>query len=655
MRSRLALALWMALAACGQETPAPAREGAGAAPPAAVPDVPLEETRSPNAQLQSDRLLREAETQVLHPGDGGGRASLVPDPGGHDRVPVGTTGRFTFVYEAGEHGIQENGAVFFVVNPFWGWSPAQIDQPEEPGFVRVESLAKGVTLRAVSLDERTLGVRILGRRLEAGEQIRVIYGAGRMGAFSDRFAEKESRFLFYSDADGDGVRALLAELPEVTVRPGPPARLVVQLASTARPGERARATVAVLDQAGDMGPPFDGAVALRSEPPGLGHPAEVALGSAGGARATFEVEPTQEGVYRLRAEAAGGLAAESNPLWVRREGPRILWGDLHGHSNLSDGTGTPEDYYAYAREVADLDVVSLTDHDHWGAPFLDKRPALWQRIREATQRAHHPGRFVTLLGYEWTSWLHGHRHVLYFEDAGEILSSFGPATDTPAELWTALRGRPALTFAHHSAGGPVATNWAFAPDPELEPLTEIVSVHGSSEALDAPHLIHEPVPGNFVRDVLAERGYRLGFVGSGDSHDGHPGLPHLVTPSGGLAGIFAEVATREAVLEALRARRTYATNGPRIALVATLDGQPNGSVVAPAASRELRVQVAAPGPLRSVELVRGREVVWSAEAEGRRDLELRETLRDLAAGEFVYVRVIQEDGGAAWSSPFFVE
>jgi hypothetical protein len=78
-------------------------------------------------------------------------------------------------------------------------------------------------------------------------------------------------------------------------------------------------------------------------------------------------------------------------------------------------------------------------------------------------------------------------------------------------------------------------------------------------------------------------------------------------------------------------------------------------VVAPAASRELRVQVAAPGPLRSVELVRGREVVWSAEAEGRRDLELRETLRDLAAGEFVYVRVIQEDGGAAWSSPFFVE
>lgn len=29
-------------------------------------------------------------------------------------------------------------------------------------------------------------------------------------------------------------------------------------------------------------------------------------------------------------------------------------------------------------------------------------------------------------------------------------------------------------------------------------------------------------------------------------------------------------------------------------------------------------------------------------------------LRDLAKGEYVYVRVVQEDGGAAWSTPFFV-
>ena len=35
-------------------------------------------------------------------------------------------------------------------------------------------------------------------------------------------------------------------------------------------------------------------------------------------------------------------------------------------------------------------------------------------------------------------------------------------------------------------------------------------------------MIHEPVAGHFARDALA-RGYRLGFIGSGDRHDGHPG------------------------------------------------------------------------------------------------------------------------------------
>ncbi len=78
-------------------------------------------------------------------------------------------------------------------------------------------------------------------------------------------------------------------------------------------------------------------------------------------------------------------------------------------------------------------------------------------------------------------------------------------------------------------------------------MTEIVSVHGNSESLDAPRVVHEPVAGNFVRDVL-QRGYQLGFVGSGDSHDGHPGLTSLGNSgSGGLAAILSDDLTREGV------------------------------------------------------------------------------------------------------------
>jgi hypothetical protein len=299
-------------------------------------------------------------------------------------------------------------------------------------------------------------------------------------------------------------------------------------------------------------------------------------------------------------------------------------------------------------------VAVLSDHDHWGIPFLDGAPELWEEIQEQTHRFNEPGRFVTLEGYEWTSWIYGHRHVLHFGTGLTIRSSIDPDFDTPAELWDSLRGEPALTIAHHSAGGPIAVDWSFAPDPVLEPITEIVSVHGSSESLDSPGAIYSPVPGNFVRDVLA-RGYRLGFVGSGDSHDGHPGLVHLASGgSGGIAAILSEETTRESILAALRARRAYATNGARIILDVELDGRPMGSVVPLSDSGRLVVRVIAPDPLDRIDLVADGRVVDSVAGEDKRTIAFESEIRSSAPGT-LYVRVVQVNGGAAWSSPFFLE
>jgi hypothetical protein len=256
--------------------------------------------------------------------------------------------------------------------------------------------------------------------------------------------------------------------------------------------------------------------------------------------------------------------------------------------------------------------------------------------------------------------LYGHRHVLYFSDEGEVLSSVDPQFESPDLLWAALQGKSALTFAHHSAGGPVSTDWSFAPDPILEPVTEIVSVHGSSEAMDSPDRIYNPLPGNFVRDVI-DHGYRLGFIGSGDSHDGHPGLTHIAAPddTGGLAAIFCEALTRPAVLSALRKRATYATNGPRIWLRMQIADVFMGGVLQSdmiqTGSQELNYDVVGTGPVRSIELVRTGAVVGKIEGEGRQSLTGRVELPRLKPGEYLYLRVVQEDGGAAWSSPVFAE
>jgi hypothetical protein len=633
---------------CGSQEVSPAAPAEAAGP---VSERSLEGL-SPSAHPEIVEMLREDRAAERHASDGGGRAWIDTSEGsGFRAAPSGGMGRYPILYEAGPLGVAEGGWVVLQVPPYWDWSDPQPIDPRAPGYTEVSTGAEGVVLTPVPLGESVLGVEISGRALAAGERIRFDYGAGDAGARADRFAERGSRFFLAVDGDGDGIRAFVADAPAVDVPPGPPARLVLSGPSTAEPGEEVKLRLALLDARGSAGvdvPPGDVELKL---PEGLAGPGVVALGA--GAVAEVALHTSVPGVFRVQATSALGLEAESNPLWVAPGAPRVLWGDLHGHSGDSDGTGLPEDYFAYARDVAGLDVVALTDHDHWGIPFLDESPERWEALTEVVARFHDPGRFVALLGFEWTSWLHGHRHVLYFEDRGDLLSSFDESTDRPEELWAALRGRPALTFAHHSAGGPVATNWAIPPDPELEPVTEVTSVHGSSEAPDSPNPIYAPVEGNFVRDVLG-RGYRLGFVGSGDTHDGHPGLGHLAAPVGGLAAIVGAERTRAGVLAALRARRVYATNGPRILLQAALGGGHMGETVPPG-DHPLFVRVIAESALERVDLVRGAEVVVSL----RVPAEQREALFDvpfegLEPGEFLYVRAVQVDGGAAWSSPFFV-
>jgi hypothetical protein len=620
------------------------------------PDAPAsresEPAGAPNARVETARELAQDEERPRHASDGGGHAWLEPIDGRPRVARVGEPSRFAIVYEAGPLGIAVGGGIQLQVPPYWGWSTPQAGDPEAPGYTEVRSLADGLAFETETRGEGLFVLSVAGRAMAAGERVRIDYGAGAAGAMPDRFAERRSRFAIGVDGDGDGVRAWLPDPPAVDVLPGPAAQLRVSLPALARPGEPVRLVVAALDAEGSAGVDLRGTVTLAL-PPELAGPGEVALGA--GARAVVELVARGAGIARVAARGPGELAAESNPLVVSRSAPRILWADLHGHTQLSDGTGTPKDYFDYARDVAGLDVAAITDHDHWGIPFLDRTPAHWEEIENAVRAAHAPGRFVSLVGYEWTNWVYGHRHVVGFDDALRIRGAVDPESDTPQELWALLRGQRVLTFAHHSAGDPVATDWSIPPDPVLEPVTEVASVHGSSEAADAPMPVRGAIAGNFVRDALA-RGYPLGFVGSGDSHDGHPGFAHVAGGTGGLAAIFAEERTREAVLAALRARRCYATNGPRIVLHARLDGAEMGARLPASAATKLVVRAAAESELLGVDVIDSRGGVQRVPApDGAREVGFEAPVDSAEPGGWLYVRVLQRDGGAAWSSPFFFE
>ena len=69
---------------------------------------------------------------------------------------------------------------------------------------------------------------------------------------------------------------------------------------------------------------------------------------------------------------------------------------------------------------------------------------------------------------------------------------------------------------------------------------------------------------------------------------------------------------------------------------------------------ELTVQAIGTGPIEKIEVIHGREVVERLDGEGRREILTRWSVPPLDMGQFLYVRVVQKDGGAAWSSPWFV-
>ena len=73
--------------------------------------------------------------------------------------------------------------------------------------------------------------------------------------------------------------------------------------------------------------------------------------------------------------------------------------------------------------------------------------------------------------------------------------------------------------------------------------------------------------GRSVRAAL-DQGHRLGIIASPDHRGGL-----------GLAGVWARALTREAIFEALRARRTFGTTGARLDLWMTVNGAPQGSEI----------------------------------------------------------------------------
>ena len=191
----------------------------------------------------------------------------------------------------------------------------------------------------------------------------------------------------------------------------------------------------------------------------------------------------------------------------------------------------------------------------------------------------------------------------------------------------------------------------------LEPVTEIVSVHGSSEAMDSPGLISDPVPGT----SCATRSTAATASASSAAATATTAIPdwrESPPPAPGWRRLITDDHTRQGVREALARRRVYATNGPRILLHATLDDRPMGSespeAPHPGAEQSLVAMILTERPISRIDIIRSGSVQESITViEDKVLYRLERAIPTLGDGEYLYLRVLQIDGGAAWSSPFF--
>lgn len=73
------------------------------------------------------------------------------------------------------------------------------------------------------------------------------------------------------------------------------------------------------------------------------------------------------------------------------------FGNLHSHTGNSDGEGSPSEAYAYARDVAGLDIMVVTDH----LEQLYLGFGMYEGCLDDADAVYVPGSYVTLCGFEY--------------------------------------------------------------------------------------------------------------------------------------------------------------------------------------------------------------------------------------------------------------
>ena len=633
----------------------------------------------PTASMQSQDEINALFADVS------GRTQIRPAT-----VEAGSTCVIRGTYTVGRHGLAVGQNVIFLV-PDNGWSPPQIRDATAEGYLTIHNTGRGTAqiedVFRPGGDEFQDYWRIqvvIGRtEMVSGDQITVVYGDTSrngpgtiapvtpqvMGGSTPRHqANLLAPLTVVTDRFGIGRLTLTAarRRHSIEVTPGEISKFLVIAPSHAVVGIPHTVNAIGVDRFNNPSiPPFRGAVRVEIDGGGDVAPSRETFAGSDSGTKSITWTPVAHGTVRVSVDDTTGRTGISNPIVCLPETPTetVYWGDPHCFSKFSGGVCSPAKTLSFARDVAFLDFCAVSD----SANLMSDRQ--WASASRESVRANMDGAFVSLLGYQWngpppaaSGRQVGSRTILTSADSLELHRG-GRKGASLIEALEKIGQSPEniVVFASHPI---LDASWE-QHEATLETAVELYSSFGSSERraeIDRGGLAGQGIS---VDEILAT-GSQVAFLGCSAGYDGTPGLSpeehhvrsmHAWRPfRNGLTAVLADDLTREAMVSAIRRRKTYVTTGSRTLLEFHMNDASIGEIVEQPLTdrRNFHVRVTAESDLRRVEIIRSGETVVSQAATSTEHIMDWEDRKRKDAVDHYYLRVTSWDGGMAWTSPIWV-
>ncbi len=330
-------------------------------------------------------------------------------------------------------------------------------------------------------------------------------------------------------------------------------------------------------------------------------------------------------------------------------------GDIHGHTNLSDGVVDIDTYFTRLRDVAKLDFGALSDHDHGGVGKNMLAGEKWELTKQKARQYNEPHKFTTILAYERDSYPWYNNMVIYYDNYdGEMIREDRDGELSEKTLKKCLNRDDILLVPHETQTLFSGTDFSTIPLENMTPLIQVCSRGYHSEKFDESNALKVQCEGGYWQDAL-KRGAKMGCIGCTDDHRGNCGLvcEGLPYPENlpAMTGVLATENTLPAIFDALKKRRCYAMMGCRMNVDFRINGHYMGEEFTDSADRGIYFNVTSEKEIESITVVKNcRDYMFFKKTNEMFFYDYK--VEDPT--DYYYLRIKAADGCTCWTSPIWI-